>query len=104
MHKFVCDLNVAVEAYVKRSQRHSALVIVITDAVRSAIAANDKLEIGSGGTKSTPIEVNLALAEAIVDLLAPPGDRRAVVESFADDMRMMIQFDDDFDPDFLPWF
>ena len=104
MYKFKCDPDAANIVLKNRGERHEQLVVYITDAIRAGIAAQDRHEIGLGSTMSTPVEINWALAAVIMDLVGMHnGLDRSAVESFIDDLRMLMPCDDPYDSDFLPW-
>jgi len=106
MYRFKCDPDAANAALITRAERHEQLVIYIKDAIRAGIAAHDRHEIGLGSTMSTSVEINWALAHVIVDIVGMRhGLDRSTVESFIDDLRMLLVMpcDDPYDSDFLPW-
>jgi len=106
MYRFKCDPNAANTALEIRAERHEQLVSYITDGIRAGIDAHNKHEIALGSTMSTPVEINWALAEAIVNMVGlHHGLDRSAMERFIEDLRMMLEMpcDDAYDPDFLPW-
>lgn len=94
MHKFTCNATLANEVMKLRGERHEALVIVIEDAIKSAIITHDKHELRLGCAQSTPVEINTALADTIALRM---GLQQNDIEKFVDELRTLA------DPDSWDW-